>query len=111
MTRPNRRHALLLTALVLFAQSLLAWHMPSHLHDHQPLAAFDSNHSGAHGHASDSDTDTCPLGINGHGLALIHTPVGPAFDVHSPHARLEDISHPDAGAKLTPSARGPPLHA
>ncbi|PKM22605.1 MAG: hypothetical protein CVV10_03425 [Gammaproteobacteria bacterium HGW-Gammaproteobacteria-14] len=72
---------MLLTMLMLVAQTLLAWHAPSHLHD-------GTSHYGSHsetGHhgtifnevfnetsnheTSNSDTHNCPLGINSHGTA------------------------------------------
>jgi len=89
--RPASGLIMLLAMLILVAQTLLAWHAPSHLHD--GAAHYGDPHYGDHSdaahhgtifneafnevsddEASNSDTHNCPLGINSHGTAACDSP-------------------------------------
>lgn len=97
MIAPRLRPGLiiLLAMLMLAAQTLLAWHAPSHLHDgagHHGSHSDSGHHGNAlhdhalhdhvlHGHVlldtsddESSNSHHCPLGINSHGTAACDTP-------------------------------------
>jgi hypothetical protein len=111
MNTPRARQSALLIALVVVTQTLLAWHIPSHLGDYiDPVHSIDAETRHQHDTGAEID-DTCPLGINGHGLALTgSTPTSSSCD---PRARFSTPYHSTSGtaAVIAPSARDPPLQA
>jgi hypothetical protein len=101
MTASRRRlTALSLSCVLLLAQLLLAWHIPTHLHDHSDVPVAE-----LHG------SEPCALGINGHGVAIVAAPMlqdcQPAGVLRS-----ADITAPTRHTSHTPyQARAPPLHS
>ncbi|MFN3714726.1 MAG: hypothetical protein ACK4SX_13805 [Alcanivoracaceae bacterium] len=111
MRIPGARQSAVLVILVVLAQTLLAWHMPSHLGDHIHPADSISAETGQDHDTGAKTGDSCPLGINGHGLALAGS--APASTSDDQRARFITPYHSHSGmvALIAPSARGPPLKA
>lgn len=110
MSHSRRRStSILLISLVLLAQLLLAWHLPSHIGINDHVVATDSQtDSTALSHISG---EPCALGINGHGAALpgsSHSPTAAPSVVLPYQTVLLDYQ----SLQYTPyQARGPPLHS
>jgi hypothetical protein len=109
--RPARRLSVALTGILLLAQLILAWHIPSHLHDHQHHA-FDLSIAGQSiADESPQYNEPCALGINGHGIAL---PPATQTNCTRINLQLQSLySQADYRSLHTISyqARGPPLHS
>jgi hypothetical protein len=109
----KQRHALssvfLLCALILGAQTVLAWHAPSHLADIHSTSDHASAQHGKHHQNPLHDNHDCPLGINSHGVALLQTPPHTTNPVAP--IRANSPYCPPAGVAPPPPAlaRGPPL--
>ncbi|MCK5875846.1 MAG: hypothetical protein KAG82_14205 [Alcanivoracaceae bacterium] len=110
MSHSRRRStSILLTSLLLLAQLLLAWHLPSHIGSNDHVVATDSQtDSTALSHISG---EPCALGINGHGAAL---PASASYAALTPSAALSYrtvLIHYHSLAYTSYQARGPPLHS
>jgi hypothetical protein len=110
MNHPGQRStAILLTSLLLLAQLLLAWHLPSHINVNVNVVTTDSQaDSTALPHISG---EPCALGINGHGAAL---PASISYTAFTPSAALSYrtvLIHYHSLAYISYQARGPPLHS
>jgi hypothetical protein len=111
MMSSRRLLSVALISMVLLAQLLLAWHLPSHLHDHQTETAT-SLQSGQPASSNIADNDEpCALGVNGHGVALAATlstndsTLTQALRCASSSAHYASINN------LLYHARGPPPHS
>ena len=105
----QRSTSVLLTSLLLLAQLLLAWHLPSHIGVSEQFVATDSQtNSTALTHISG---EPCALGVNGHGAAL---PASASDTALTPSAALSYRAipiHYHSLAYTSYQARGPPLHS
>lgn len=110
MNRSRQRStSILLTSLLLLAQLLLAWHLPSHITVNDHLVTADSQTDSAP--PSHISGEPCALGINGHGAALSGSATCPTA---SPLAALPYQSvllQYDSLQYISYQARGPPLHS
>lgn len=105
----QRSTSILLTGLLLLAQLLLAWHLPSHIGVNDQLAASDSQTDGTVlPHISG---EPCALGINGHGAALPASASCPALAPSAALPYLSVLLQYHSLQYIAYQARGPPLHS
>lgn len=105
----QRSTAILLTSLLLLAQLLLAWHLPSHIGVNDQFVASDNQtDSTALSHISG---EPCALGINGHGAALPGSASCPALAPSAALPYLSVLRQYHSLQYISYQARGPPLHS
>lgn len=105
----QRSTSTLLTGLLLLAQLLLAWHLPSHIGVNDHAVATDSqtdNTSLTH-----ISGEPCALGINGHGAALPGSASCPALAPSAALPYLSVLLQYHSLQYISYQARGPPLHS
>lgn len=95
-----RRRIVLLSALLLLAQTLLAWHLPAHLQEQL------AEHGTSFGITFDADD--CSLSGHGAALPLLAPPAALPPAVVCPPSGTVLASA--AAAVLIPPARGPPRY-
>jgi hypothetical protein len=96
--------------MLLLAQLVLAWHIPSHLHGHQHDAAVSLN-ADQPADGQQQDNEPCALGINGHGVALTSTPQSACSASSSQQLAGGSASAYPSIYTSSYQARGPPLHS
>ena len=105
----QRSTSILLTSLLLLAQLLLAWHLPSHIGINNHVVATDSQpDSTVPSHISG---EPCALGINGHGAALPGSTSCPALAPSAALPYLAVLLQYHSLTHTSYQARGPPLHS
>lgn len=105
----QRSTSILLTSLLLLAQLLLAWHLPSHIDTSNNVATADvQTDNGALPHVSG---EPCALGINGHGVALSGSTACPTLTPSTALPYQTVLLQYQSLQYLSYQARGPPLHS
>ena len=105
----QRTTSILLTSLLLLAQLLLAWHLPSHIGVNDQLVASDSQTDRTV--LSHISGEPCALGINGHGAALPGSTACPALTPSASLPYLSVLLQYHSLQHISYQARGPPLHS
>lgn len=108
---PARGLSIALTSMLLLAQLVLAWHIPSHLHDHQHDAFISLHADQPASEQQSQDNEPCALGINGHGVALTcaQQPTCATPSSQQP-ANIQAAVYCPIYTRSY-QARGPPLHS
>ncbi|MDF1782378.1 MAG: hypothetical protein P1U67_13885 [Alcanivoracaceae bacterium] len=95
----------LLALAWLCAQTLLAWHAPSHISD---LSRSDFEKSTSHYSSNQSASQDCGFGVNGHGVATVGQLPAPVFvSSSSCHTAIPAALHTSSDIRVA-QARGPP---
>ncbi len=112
MSRNRQRStSIILTGLLLLAQLLLAWHLPSHIDGHDHVVAADSQTTDKAPPLSHISGEPCALGINGHGTALADSAICPALSPSTALPYLSVLLQYRSIRHISYQARGPPLHS
>ena len=100
-----KRLPVLLALVWLCAQTLLAWHAPSHISD---LSRSHFEKSSSHYSGNPSANQDCGFGVNGHGVATVGQLPAPVFvSASSRHTAILSILHTSTDIRVA-QARGPP---